>query len=129
MNFPYAMPAEQRPKFLATVRALKAGDSHALVIRVLGTPYSDDPISAKERYDAPIVGTYTTYYLKKERGDNVNEKLDEYINLTFDEGGKLVRKSTNVVGLPLWDGTASSSPVGRECEPRAHHGPVDAAGR
>lgn len=129
MRFPYDMPAEQKTKFIAAVRTLKVGDSHAEVVRILGIPYSEEPICAKERCDAPVTGTFTTYCLKKERQDNVNQRLDEYVNLIFDNGGRLVEKSTNVVGLSLWDHGPSSGPMDRSDMPSTRRRTTTAVGR
>jgi len=80
------MRAAEKKAFFDKVKALRREKTYAEVVQLLGPPYSQEAISAKE-HDRPL-GTCLCYYVRK-LSDGVNEKYDQSVDLNFDNGNNL----------------------------------------
>ena len=95
--YPFAMAAAERTTFQATLRSFKAGDPYDFVVKKLGEPYYVRRLKGKRSRD-PVRGILVTYYLRKLSADVSNERLDEYVILSFNNDDRLVEVSTNIPG-------------------------------
>jgi hypothetical protein len=97
LSFPYDMDVSEKKAFCDKLQSLRPGQAIDEVRKFLGPPFYQEQIRGKES-NAPVTGIRLTYYLKK-LGDGVNEKLDQYVNLIFNNDGHLIAIDTNIAGL------------------------------
>jgi outer membrane protein assembly factor BamE (lipoprotein component of BamABCDE complex) len=88
MAYPYEISEAGKKMFTDRLVKLRVGDKCTKVVTLLGPPFSQEPIAAKE-HDKPL-GMRVTYYFKK-KGDGVNERYDQSVTLDFDNDKRLVR--------------------------------------
>jgi outer membrane protein assembly factor BamE (lipoprotein component of BamABCDE complex) len=81
------MGEAEKKAFFEKLETVRRRESYDEVVKVLGSPFSQNAISAK-KHDRPL-GTRLTYYVRK-LGDGVNERYDQSVTLDFDNDKKLV---------------------------------------
>jgi hypothetical protein len=96
LTYPYEMNRTERTRFLGKLAALYRGETYEEVVKVLGPPFSQDKISAKEN-ERPL-GIRLHYYMKK-LGNGMNERFDYCVSLNFGTDNRLLSIDTNVAGL------------------------------
>ena len=116
--YPYEMSAEGKREFLKKVNTLRHGQPYEAIVKLLGPPYIQQVISAKE-HERPL-GTRIYYYLKK-LDDGVNENFDQYICLGFDNDTRL-ESIDNTAGLTFdnFGGVNSNTKDNAERSNRTH---------
>ena len=93
LTYPYRMSDLDKSSILRNLALLSIGDEYSTVVRVMGPPYIQKEISAKEH--GRILGIRLVYYIEK-NDSGVNEKLDKSITFEFDLTLRLKSMSSNV---------------------------------
>lgn len=116
-TYPFEMKPKEQKDLFDKLKTLRPGQSYESVLKLLGPPYIQTVISAKE-HPKPL-GISVIYYTRK-RDDLVNEKIDRYIDLTFGIDLHLTSIGTNVAELKFDAFTDQVAPGTPPDSPKLH---------
>jgi hypothetical protein len=89
----FEMSEKDQEKFFKNLNSIKIGDSVDKVKAFLGEP-TYDQIGASKKGE--FISRDFTYYIKILEKDLVNEKYDQYVELSFDAKDKLTKIESNI---------------------------------
>ena len=89
----FEMAEKAQEEFLKKLNSIKIGDSVQKVKNILGEP-TYDQIGASKKGE--FISRDFTYYIKILEKGLVNEKYDQYVELSFDAKNKLTKIESNI---------------------------------